>query len=332
MNNKKGFTLIELVIVIALLGILSTIGIPRFIGYVNHSRIAVDQANLKILNTTTTLYRIKYNITNPDVFEGIDTDEKRIEELVDKDFLNYAPEPQVKNGEFSWHMNSQKWLHSTFEIAEGSLSEYYFSEMTKSDFLFNSWGGGGGSTWSINDEGLSVTGSNGNDLLFIGNDKSEYTLTSNFKLNENTNNNGGLGIFFETILDKDNDNKDSGYILQFDRGYSEIVLRKRVDGRESSSYGGELLVRIGNRSTSTIENETIPYKTDSEWWESEKELSLTVKNSETTGSKLITVFLDGEVILNDYEIESDIQEPNNHSGFRAWGNQPATIYDLKVED
>jgi hypothetical protein len=251
---------------------------------------------------------------------------------VDKDFLNDVPKPQVKNGEFLWHISSQKWLHSTFEIAEETLSEFDFSDMETSDFLFNSWGGGGGSTWSIDEEGLLVSGDNGSDLLFIGNDKSEYTLTSKFTLNENSNNNGGIGIFFETVLDNEDENKDSGYILQFDRGYSEIVIRKRVDGRESSSYGGELLERIGNRSTSTIENESIPYKTDNEWWESEKELTLSVRNSETTGSKLITVFLDGEVILSDYEIESDIQAPNNHTGFRAWGDQPATIYDLKIED
>lgn len=202
--------------------------------------------------------------------------------------------------------------------------------MTKDSFIFNTWGGGGGSTWSINEEGLFVSGSGNNDLLFIGNNKNEYTLTTKFRLYDNPGDNGGLGIFFETQINNDRDNRDTGYILQFDRGLSEIVLRKRDDGKESNS-SDMLLARIGNRSTSTVINNNIPYKTDSTWWEAEKELSISVQESTVPGKKLLTVSLDGEVLLKDFQIESDIQASNNHTGFRAWNNSPATIYDLTVE-
>ncbi len=330
LNNRRFFTF-EVIIVIVIIGILLYIAVPKIIGFINTSRIAVDRTNIKTLNTTTSLYSIKYKKIGLDAFEGFFTDEERMDELVDKGFLIYTPTPQLRGAEFIWHVNSQKWLYDVLIIVENSLSEFEFSNMLKSDFLFNSWGGGCGSTWSINEDGLSVTGGNGNDLLFIGNDKSEYTLTTKFKLNENPDDSGGLGIFFETILNGGNNNRDTGYILQLDRDFSEIVLRRRVDGNESNSED-MLLERIGNRTSSTIENKNIPYKIDSEWWEAEKELSISVKESETPGVKLITVLLDNEVILSDYQIESDIQAPNNHTGFRSWNNQPATIYDLVVED
>lgn len=43
MNNKKGFTLIELIVVIAILGILAIIAIPRFAGFTDKAKIQADE-------------------------------------------------------------------------------------------------------------------------------------------------------------------------------------------------------------------------------------------------------------------------------------------------
>lgn len=48
-NSKKGFTLIELIIVIAILGILSAIAIPKFNDYKDSAVIATLNSNEKIL-------------------------------------------------------------------------------------------------------------------------------------------------------------------------------------------------------------------------------------------------------------------------------------------
>ena len=46
-NNKKGFTLAELLIVVAIIAILVAIAIPAFSGSLNKAKVAADEANLR---------------------------------------------------------------------------------------------------------------------------------------------------------------------------------------------------------------------------------------------------------------------------------------------
>lgn len=47
MKNKKGFTLIELIVVIAILGILSLFLVPSFMGYAKDAKIQVAKSNTR---------------------------------------------------------------------------------------------------------------------------------------------------------------------------------------------------------------------------------------------------------------------------------------------
>ena len=51
-NNKKGFTIVELVIVIAVVAILSAVLIPTFVGLVKKSKVSADVMTVRNINTS----------------------------------------------------------------------------------------------------------------------------------------------------------------------------------------------------------------------------------------------------------------------------------------
>ena len=65
MNNQKGFTLIELMIVVAIIGILAAIAIPQYIKYVKRSRTSEALSHVKKLYDANADW-----FANPDLGNG----------------------------------------------------------------------------------------------------------------------------------------------------------------------------------------------------------------------------------------------------------------------
>jgi hypothetical protein len=257
--------------------------------------------------------------------------------LIDSGLLSFKPVPQNSSDHFLWNRDLKKWVNDIYEIAEPPVENenhkiiYLFKDLSKSIFTFNNYGGGGGGSWSIDEIGLQTTGSNGNDLPFLGSPYEEYNLKVNFKLNNNFNESGGIGVFFQTVLETSNQNRETGHILQFDRNLSEIVLRTRVLGSESSSAGAAIIFRAGGTSSATIANPNIPHRSVLSFWESDKQFLIQVRNASQVNQKSITILVDDIVIVSNYIINSNINSINNHVGLRAWGTRPATFYSLEIE-
>jgi prepilin-type N-terminal cleavage/methylation domain-containing protein len=112
-KSKSGFALIELILVIAILSVLALILLPSINNYVNEARNAVDQTTVRYLNNMTTLYGISIETTPEDIFEGINTDEQRINTLIDEGYISSNTEPQHDENDFIWLVDNQIWVLSS---------------------------------------------------------------------------------------------------------------------------------------------------------------------------------------------------------------------------
>ena len=66
-QNKKGFTLIELIVVIVIIGILAAIIIPRLTGFQATAKVSADKATFEICNTAVAIAVTNGDLTTGDV-------------------------------------------------------------------------------------------------------------------------------------------------------------------------------------------------------------------------------------------------------------------------
>ena len=107
--GKKGFTLIEIVVTLLIIGVLAAFLVPSYISYIEKSRAGVDTFTLGVLNEATR----DYLADNPSqsLFDTVGvTDDALMQLLVDSGILPEKPSPKQEGFVFTWIRTQQLWI------------------------------------------------------------------------------------------------------------------------------------------------------------------------------------------------------------------------------
>ena len=70
-SRKGGFTLVELMVVVAVIAILAAIAMPQFLSAADRARNAKETADIQIIKNATQLYMIDKNVDTPATVENL---------------------------------------------------------------------------------------------------------------------------------------------------------------------------------------------------------------------------------------------------------------------
>ena len=91
-KKRKGFMLLELIIVVAIIGILAAVAIPNLVGMTDEAKVAKIQSDLSTIGTAMEVYHVKKGGTYPtnlSVLEG------------DNGYLKKVPDPPTGAGKYT---------------------------------------------------------------------------------------------------------------------------------------------------------------------------------------------------------------------------------------
>ncbi len=103
--ENKGFTLVELIVVIGILAVLASIAIPNLIGMVEKSKQAKDEANAKLIADATIMWMAEDQFSNSFNEYNSHNLEWPLGKYLNKSFADEIPRPISKkykgnNGEY----------------------------------------------------------------------------------------------------------------------------------------------------------------------------------------------------------------------------------------
>jgi len=104
-HNVRGFTLMEIIVVIAILGALAALAIPRFTGVLANSQNNTDQANIRIVESAVELYRAEKGDLDP----AVDTFDELVAKLNEAGYLKNSELKAVSKGKiFSYNSGTKQ--------------------------------------------------------------------------------------------------------------------------------------------------------------------------------------------------------------------------------
>ena len=104
-RKRKGFMLIEMLLVVAVLGILAAVAVPNFIGMTDEAKAARIQADLSTIGSAVEIYYVKHGNYPAAIADMVDAEGK-------EGFLRNEPKPPVDGGVYSLNATTGEATYS----------------------------------------------------------------------------------------------------------------------------------------------------------------------------------------------------------------------------
>jgi general secretion pathway protein G len=107
-QSQSGFTLIELMIVMAIIGILATLAIPSFVSAVRHAREAVLREDLHVIRASIDSYTMDKQKAP-----------QSLDDLVQSGYLKEIPEDPMTHSKDTWVTDQSQNMYSLDQTEPG---------------------------------------------------------------------------------------------------------------------------------------------------------------------------------------------------------------------
>jgi len=128
-RTQSGFTLVELMVVIAIMLILLLLAVPRFAGAVKHAREAALKEDLQTMRTAIDTYTM-------DKQKG----PQSLDDLIQNGYLRAIPEDPITRSKDTWVTDNSEAMYSLDETEPGITDVHSGSTDTGTDGQpYSSW-------------------------------------------------------------------------------------------------------------------------------------------------------------------------------------------------
>jgi general secretion pathway protein G len=121
-EQNAGFTLMELMIVMAIIGVLATLAIPSFIGAIRSAREAVLKEDLHVMRAAIDSYTMDKQKAP-----------QSLDDLIQAGYLKSVPEDPMTHSKDTWVTNTSDALYSLDQTDPGIDDIHSGSDETGSD-------------------------------------------------------------------------------------------------------------------------------------------------------------------------------------------------------